>query len=176
MTGGRRRRRRGGEGIDTRMRCRRDADAILPVGGLEGADRDSGRDLGRMTQLGTTQTTNDSPEPTFCWRHSLHARLTPGSRRLLVSGEPSGLSPCSASCSGSLWSWSALAGLLSMVLRLRLLGLPLPPFAPWLRTPAANSGLSMTDRQPAWGGGGNATVQSRASGFLFPETARDAVR
>jgi hypothetical protein len=41
-----------------------------------------------------------------------------------------------------------------MVLRLRLLG---PPFAPWLRMPAANSGLSMTDRHPP-GVGRDATV------------------
>lgn len=101
--------------------------------------------------------------PTFCWRHSLQARLTPGRRRFLASGEASALSSRSSSRSWS-WSWSRrLAGLLSNVLRLRFAG-PVP-FRPWLRMPAANSGLSMAGAAPPEGGERKATVWSRASGF-----------
>lgn len=101
--------------------------------------------------------------PTFCWRHSLQARLTPGRRRFLASGEASALSSRSSSKSWS-WSWSRrLAGLLSNVLRLRFAG-PVP-FRPWLRMPAANSGLSMAGAAPPEGGERKATVWSRASGF-----------
>jgi hypothetical protein len=87
---------------------------------------------------------------TFCWRHSLHARFTPGRRRFFASGEASARSSWSRSWSWS-WSWSRrLAGLLSMVLRLRLEG-PLP-LRPWPRMPAANSGLSMAGPAPPEGG------------------------
>jgi hypothetical protein len=60
-----------------------------------------------------------------------------------------------------------------MVLRLRLAG---PPFRPWLRMPAANSGLSMGEAAPPVGVGEETRCDGGLSGFPVPEAARDCVR